>query len=102
LSQANKLSRTYAVLLDALNRHRGKGQQKVTVKHVHVHSGGQAIVGTVETSALEWKSKALRTYQRRTLVADALIAGAYLAGTKTRRGASANPKVSHGSLHHSG
>jgi hypothetical protein len=47
LSQANKLSRTYAVLLDALNRHRGKGQQKVTVEHVHVHPGGQAIVGTV-------------------------------------------------------
>jgi hypothetical protein len=45
LSQANKLSRTYAALLDALNRHRGKGQQKVTVEHVHVHSGGQAIVG---------------------------------------------------------
>src|SRR5215510_2397204 len=49
LSQANKLSRTYAVLLDALNRHRGKGQQKVTVEHVHVHAGGQAVVGTVET-----------------------------------------------------
>jgi hypothetical protein len=49
LSQANKLSRTYAVLLDALNRHRGKGQQKVTVEHVHVHSGGQAVVGMVET-----------------------------------------------------
>jgi hypothetical protein len=48
LSQANKLSRTYAALLDALNRHRGKGQQKVTVEHVHVHSGGKAIVGTVE------------------------------------------------------
>src|SRR5690349_6063182 len=48
LTQANKLSRTYALLLDALNRHRGKGQQKVTVEHVHVHSGGQAIVGTVE------------------------------------------------------
>jgi hypothetical protein len=48
LNQANKLSRTYASLLDALNRHRGKGQQKVTVEHVHVHSGGQAIVGTVE------------------------------------------------------
>jgi hypothetical protein len=47
LSQANKLSRTYAVLLDALNRHRGKGQQKVTVEHVHVHAGGQAIVGPV-------------------------------------------------------
>jgi len=33
----------------------------------------------------EWKSKALRAYQRRTLVADALIAGSYLAGTNTRR-----------------
>lgn len=49
LSQANKLSRTYALLLDALNRHRGKGQQKVTVEHVHVHSGGQAVVGLVAT-----------------------------------------------------
>ena len=49
LAQAGKLSRTYAVLLDALNRHRGKGQQKVTVEHVHVHTGGQAVVGMVET-----------------------------------------------------
>jgi hypothetical protein len=49
LSQANKLSRTFTLLLDALNRHRGKGQQKVTVEHVHVHAGGQAIVGAVET-----------------------------------------------------
>jgi len=48
LSQANKLSRTYATLLESLNRHRGKGQQKVTVEHVHVHSGGQAVVGVVE------------------------------------------------------
>ncbi len=48
LSQANKLSRTYATLLEALNRHRGKGQQKVTVEHVHVHAGGQAVVGMVE------------------------------------------------------
>jgi hypothetical protein len=48
LGQANKLSRTYAVLIEALNRHRGKGQQKVTVEHVHVHAGGQAVVGMVE------------------------------------------------------
>ena len=48
LSQANKLSRTYTTLLESLNRHRGKGQQRVTVEHVHVHSGGQAIVGAVE------------------------------------------------------
>jgi hypothetical protein len=37
------------MLLDALNRHRGKGQQKVTVEHVHVHAGGQAVVGVVGT-----------------------------------------------------
>ena len=49
LAQANKLSRTYATLLDALNHHRGKGQQKVTVEHVHVHSGAQAVVGVVGT-----------------------------------------------------
>jgi len=33
----------------------------------------------------EWKSSALRTYQRRTVAADALIASTYLAGTNTRR-----------------
>jgi hypothetical protein len=32
LNQANKLSRTYASLLDALNRHRGKGQQRARIK----------------------------------------------------------------------
>ena len=50
LSQGNKLSRSYAVLLDTLDRHRGKGvsEQKVTVEHVHVYEGGQAIVGNVE------------------------------------------------------
>jgi hypothetical protein len=52
LNQANKLSRTYALLLDALNRHRGKGQQKMTVEHVHVHSGGQAVVGVVESPTI--------------------------------------------------
>jgi putative transposase len=33
----------------------------------------------------EWKSKSLRAYQRRTKQAEALIAGAYLSGTNTRR-----------------
>jgi hypothetical protein len=47
LAQANKLSRTYATLVEALNRHCGKGQQKVTVEHVHVHAGGQAVVGVI-------------------------------------------------------
>jgi hypothetical protein len=57
LNQANKLSRTYATLLEALNRHRGKGQQKVTVEHVHVHEGGQAIVGNVEGGGIRTKTE---------------------------------------------
>ena len=65
LSQANKLSRTYAVLLDALNRHRGKGQQKVTVEHVHVHSGGQAVVGMVETAGGGAQPKAQERHDAR-------------------------------------
>jgi hypothetical protein len=51
LTQANKCSRTYAALLEALNRHRGKGQQKVVVEHVNVHAGGQAVVGNVSAPA---------------------------------------------------
>src|ERR1700760_2079546 len=45
----------------------------------------RARLNTPDGRTTEWKSKALRAYQRRTLVADALIAGAYLAGTNTRR-----------------
>src|ERR1700730_8191147 len=44
---AVKLLRTFAAQAEALQRYRGKGQQKVTVEHVHVHTGGQAIVGSV-------------------------------------------------------
>ena len=41
---AANASRTFIELLSALDRKRGKGgQQKVTVEHVHIHSGGQAI-----------------------------------------------------------
>ena len=50
MNQANKLSRTTAALIEALNRHRGKsGQQTVRVEHVTVEAGGQAIVGAVAT-----------------------------------------------------
>jgi hypothetical protein len=44
---AVKLLRTFTAQVAALQRYRGKGQQKVTVEHVHVHAGGQAIVGAV-------------------------------------------------------
>lgn len=48
LGHAQKMMSLYARQLAALDKHRGKGEQKVTVKHVHVASGGQAIVGNVE------------------------------------------------------
>ena len=44
---ATKLQRTFVAQVEALNRYRGKGQQKVTVEHVHINKGGQAIVGAV-------------------------------------------------------
>jgi hypothetical protein len=46
---AANASRTFVELLSALDRKRGKGgQQVVRVEHVHVHSGGKAIVGNVK------------------------------------------------------
>jgi putative transposase len=45
----------------------------------------RARLNTPEGKTREWKSQALRAYQRRTLAADALIASCYLAGTNTRR-----------------
>ena len=48
IENANKLLRTFATQLEALNRHRGKGQQKVTVEHVTVNKGGQAVIGAIE------------------------------------------------------
>src|SRR5260221_8596746 len=45
----------------------------------------RARLNTSDGKTTEWKSQALRKYQRRTLAADALIAGVYLAGTNTRR-----------------
>jgi hypothetical protein len=47
---AVKLLRTFAAQTEALQRYRGKVQQKVTVEHVHVHTGGQAIVGSMNQS----------------------------------------------------
>jgi hypothetical protein len=51
------IRRAYTTLLEALNRYRGKGQQKVTVEHVHVHEGGQAIVGNVKGGGMRTKSE---------------------------------------------
>jgi len=45
----------------------------------------RARLDTAEGKTTEWKSTALRAYQRRTKRADSLIASAYLAGTNSRR-----------------
>ncbi len=46
--RATRLMRIFSEQLYAMQRLKGKScQQTVTVEHVHVHKGGQAIVGTV-------------------------------------------------------
>jgi putative transposase len=45
----------------------------------------RARLAAADGKVIEWKSKVLRGYKRRTRAADALIAGSYLAGTNTRR-----------------
>lgn len=53
------------------------GTTDVTVPRARLQAG--------DGKTSEWKSQALRAYQRRTKAADALIASSYLAGTNTRR-----------------
>jgi putative transposase len=53
------------------------GSTEITVPRARIDAG--------DGKTSEWKSKALRAYQRRTKAADALIASTYLAGTNTRR-----------------
>lgn len=47
VTQATKMLRTFTTQMEALKRYRTGGQQKVTVEHVHVNEGGQAVVGVV-------------------------------------------------------
>jgi hypothetical protein len=44
---AVKLSRTFTMQIEALAKLRRGGEQTVRVEHVHVHNGGQAIVGAI-------------------------------------------------------
>lgn len=44
INRATKLMRLYNETLEALNKYRRKGEQKVTVQHVNVGNGGQAVV----------------------------------------------------------
>jgi hypothetical protein len=48
-----RLQRTFTTQVEALANLRRGGRQKMTVEHVHVHPGGQAIVGNVTTGGRE-------------------------------------------------
>jgi len=50
LKHAAKLTNCYSSMVNTLQKYRGKGRQKMTVEHVTVNDGGQAIVGNVESS----------------------------------------------------
>jgi hypothetical protein len=47
VNRATRFLRTFAKQMEVLKAYRSKGEQKVEVEHVHVHRGGQAIVGAV-------------------------------------------------------
>jgi hypothetical protein len=49
----NQLQRTFTAQMEAFKRYRTGGEQKVTVQHVSVSEGGQAIVGNVTQTARE-------------------------------------------------
>jgi hypothetical protein len=51
VAHATRLMRLHLEQIEAMQKLKGKaGQQKVTVEHVHVHQGGQAIVGALSTT----------------------------------------------------
>ena len=60
LKHAQKLMALYTQQLAALDKHRGKGQQTITVERVTVQSGGQAIVGNVDAGAASSPPEARR------------------------------------------
>jgi hypothetical protein len=52
-SAGAKLLRAYCTQIETYRRLRGGGEQNIRVEHVHVHEGGQAIVGAVSAFARE-------------------------------------------------
>lgn len=49
--RATRLMRIFGEQLEAMQRLKGRTrQQRVTVEHVHVNAGGQAVVGAVTTA----------------------------------------------------
>jgi putative transposase len=81
------------------SRRKFDGAEEAVVGHRHGHrartltgtfgktdiSVPRARLADADGKTVEWKNKTVRAYQRRTKAAEALIAGAYLSGTNTRR-----------------
>lgn len=44
----NRLARTFTSQIEALQKHRSKGKQKIVVQHIHVSGNAQAVVGDVQ------------------------------------------------------
>jgi hypothetical protein len=53
----NKLTRPFAGQVSALKEYRSKGEQKMTVQHVHVAEGGQAIAGNAPAEGAAARKK---------------------------------------------
>jgi hypothetical protein len=49
MNGASKMLARHHETIETLMRYRRRGEQRVHVEHVHVHEGGQAIVGNVST-----------------------------------------------------
>lgn len=47
VSRASRLMRTFCAQVEALQRYRNAGQSTVTVQHVTVGEGGQAVIGNI-------------------------------------------------------
>ena len=63
--RATRLMRLFTDQLEAMQKLKGKsGQQKVTVEHVHVHEGGQAIVGMVKAPRRKKSGGVARTLEQ--------------------------------------
>jgi hypothetical protein len=55
-SAAARLMRSFAVQVETLRRLRHGGNQVVRVEHVHVHDGGQAVIGVLQPNKPEGKA----------------------------------------------
>lgn len=51
LNNLTKLSNVFIQQIGLMQKLTGQGQQKVTVEHVHIHNGGQAVIGKIETTS---------------------------------------------------